>query len=433
MDGTVQGRWRRLEHQVSSRIASARGEARLLLARTECLQRAVRLSEGVAVRDILREFADLDLGQVVGEVVAVLRECLIVMITTTGTGALIGGVAGGLGGAGVGAVPGAALGATAGAQLGEWILAFMGLKALATYIVAEMPRIARLYWRGIQEAWMAARPSSLPQQSVHEDNAAIGRAAESIARGHVAMFVLLLAGIVAYLSKGKGSAGALAKSVERSRLGPKFAQWLVKNESRLKADGRLRLREAEEVSGGALDTAKDASTAPTRRRPVASSHSQNRAPVSDGTPIKSARVTRFGNVPDGVSTSSKVVIHPTAGKTTTVLGSYSSDMDGIINGQLAYPKTTDFGPKPGGFNVLNVPDSMWKSRSAEQFWNQVNAPFLDAAIGRGDPIYVATTPEASVLVRGDGSLTGFGREMEYLAKNGYTYDPATGLMTKPGG
>ena len=426
------GSWRQLEHQVSSTIVSARGEARLLLARTECLQRALRLSEGLAVRDILREFADLELQQVVGEIVAVLRECLIVMITTTGSGALIGAVAGGIGGAGVGAIPGAALGATAGAQLGEWILAFMGLKALATYVVQDMPRIVRLYWRGIHEAWMAARPSSLPQQSVHEDNAAIGRAAESIARGHVAMFVLLLAGVVAYLTTGKGSIGDLVKSVRTSKLGPKFAQWLVRNESKLRRDGRLRLRDTEARSTPASDSPKGSQKTPVKPPPPTAGVSGSKTAVADKSAAKASKVTRFGRVPEEVSTSSKVIVRPTAGKTTTILGSYASDMDGIINGQLSYPKTTDFGPKSGGFNVLNVPDSTWKSMSADQFWNQVNAPFLDKAIERGDPIYIATTPELSVLVKEDGSLTGFGREMEYLADKGYTYDASTGLMTQSG-
>jgi hypothetical protein len=31
-------------------------------------------------------------------------------------------------------------------------------------------------------------------------------------------------------------------------------------------------------------------------------------------------------------------------------------MEDIISVQLIYPKTTDFGPKPVGFNALNEPD-----------------------------------------------------------------------------
>ena len=240
MAGGMRSSWHQLEHQVASTIASARDEAGLLLARTDCLRRALAQSEGLAVREILREFHNLELEEVIGGIVAILRECLLVMVATTGGGALIGGIAGGLGGAGVGALPGAALGATAGAQLGEWILAFMGLEAIATYIVRDMPRIVRIYWQGIQEAWRAARPASLPRQAVHEDHAAIGRAAQILARGHVAMFVLLLVGIVAYLSKGRGSVGELAQSVRASRLGPGFSRWLVRNGEKLEAEPRFR-------------------------------------------------------------------------------------------------------------------------------------------------------------------------------------------------
>ena len=259
MAGGMRSSWQQLEHQVASTIASARDEAGLLLARTDCLRRALAQSEGLAVREILREFHDLELEGVIGGIVAILRECLLVMVATTGGGALIGG----LGGAGVGALPGAALGAPAGAQLGEWILAFMGLKAIATYIVRDMPRIVRIYWQGIQEAWGAARPASLPRQAVHEDHAAIRRAAQILARGHVAMFVLLLIGIVAYLSKGRGSVGELAQSVRASKLGPKFSRWLVRNEGRLKNEPRLRVGTAPRP--GKPLSPEDARPIPARR------------------------------------------------------------------------------------------------------------------------------------------------------------------------
>ncbi|WP_424681202.1 DUF6861 domain-containing protein [Frateuria sp. YIM B11624] len=430
MAGGMRSSWQQLEHQVASTIASARDEAGLLLARTDCLRRALAQSEGLAVREILREFHDLELEDVIGGIVAILRECLLVMVATTGGGALIGGIAGGLGGAGVGALPGAALGATAGAQLGEWILAFMGLEAIATYIVRDMPRIVRIYWRGIQEAWRAARPASLPRQAVHEDHAAIGRAAQTLARGHVAMFVLLLVGIVAYLSKGRGSVGELAQSVRASKLGPKFSRWLVKNEGKLKAEPRLQPAESPVATGSATDAPR-ASPPVRKARPKDAGTSGTKTPPASDSKKPSAG-GKYGKVPESISTSSGISIRPSEGKTTTVLGSFSSDMNGIINGQLAYPKTTNFGAKPGGFNVLNVPDSMFSTRTPEQFWTQVNAPFLDAAMRRGDPIYIATRPTLDVLVKQDGSLTGFGREMQYLAKNGYRYDASTGLMAKPG-
>ncbi len=103
---------------------------------------------------------------------------------------------------------------------------------------------------------------------------------------------------------------------------------------------------------------------------------------------------KFGKVPDTIKTSSGVDIHPTPGKTTTVLGRYGTDMSDIIGNQLDYPKTTDFGPKPDGYNVLNVPDDLAKTGD---FWENYNKPFLDEAIKRGDPIDLATEPTSKVL------------------------------------
>ena len=48
-------------------------------------------------------------------------------------------------------------------------------------------------------------------------------------------------------------------------------------------------------------------------------------------------------------------------------------------------------------------------------------------------IVLATTPDPTVrglLVRADGSLTGFGKEVDYLPRAGYRYDSTTGKMVK---
>ena len=235
--------WQQLERWADRHTVGIRGKARLISARADSVQQAIRLSEGLAVYWILRDFRELDLQGVANDIVAVLRQCLIVMLTTTGGGALIGGIAGGIGGVGVGAIPGVVVGAGAGAQVGEWILIAMGLKALAEYVVKDMPDIARDYWAGINQAWLAATPPPLPQQPVHVDRIAVHHATEKIARAHVAVFVLLLMGIVAYLAKGRGSMGELAESVRGSKIGPRFAEWMVSNEGRLRAEPRLRGRE----------------------------------------------------------------------------------------------------------------------------------------------------------------------------------------------
>ena len=430
MTARIEGSWRELERWTSQRLTSIRSEARLISARADCLQLAIKRSEDIATGRIVREFHELDLREVINDVLAVLRQCLIVMVTSTGGGALIGGLAGGIGGVGVGAIPGVAVGAAAGAQVGEWILIVMGLKVLAEYIVRDMPAIARNYRDGLRQAWLAASPPALPQQQVQVDAFALQSAASTLARGHVAMFVLLLMGIVAYLARGRGTIGELADNVRSSKLGARFADWMVRNEGKLNTEPRLRPSEV-------TPTTSSPATRERARRPTQTQiHAQTNSPKQLPSKITQEekpphRSASFGIVPKEISTSSGIVVRPTEGKTTTVLGSFSSDMDNIINGKLAYPKTTNFGAKPGGYNVLNVPDAMFTSRTPDQFWNEVNAPFLDSAMQRGDPIYIATKPSASTLLRADGSLTGFGREIKYLTSNGYSYNASTGLMTKP--
>jgi hypothetical protein len=140
-----------------------------------------------------------------------------------------------------------------------------------------------------------------------------------------------------------------------------------------------------------------------------------------------------------LATSSGMVIRVTEGKTTTVLGSYKDDMKNIIESQIGLGRQsiTHLEPKPSSFNILNVPNDYAASISkqgADAFWNQVNKPFLDAAITRGDDIYLATKPTESVLSRTlpDGTIirSGYGREYDYLQASGYSYNSLTGKMSR---
>jgi len=136
-----------------------------------------------------------------------------------------------------------------------------------------------------------------------------------------------------------------------------------------------------------------------------------------------------------VYASDGFVILPVPGETTTVLGRYASDMNSVINDQLMYPTNSNFvASNPGGINVLNVPDGVQtladgSRMTADQFWQTVNKPFVDAAIARGDNIILATPPTNGALVV-NGTITGFGREYQYLIQNHYSYNPITRVMNK---
>jgi len=144
------------------------------------------------------------------------------------------------------------------------------------------------------------------------------------------------------------------------------------------------------------------------------------------------------NFPVEIRTSSGTVIRANPDKTTTVLGTFADDTKQIINADLGLPKSMviDGPTQPGSFNLLNTPDSLYATLGPDRFWSEVNRPWLDAAIGRGDDIALATKPTPSALnrVQPDGSTvrSGFGREYDYLTSKGYRYDPVTGKMSKSG-
>ena len=123
--------------------------------------------------------------------------------------------------------------------------------------------------------------------------------------------------------------------------------------------------------------------------------------------------------------SSGVDLVGTPGKTTTILGRYFTDMEKVV-WEIGNIKNMDFGPKPGDFNVLNVP---YKATKGVDFWTAFNQPFLDAAIARGDDFLLATEPLPGVLTVA-GKQTGFGREIKYLESKGYVYNPVSRKMVK---
>lgn len=157
------------------------------------------------------------------------------------------------------------------------------------------------------------------------------------------------------------------------------------------------------------------------------------------------------NVPLAGKFSSKasIVAHPD--KTTTILGAYVAQ-----DGKITYTdmpqlfdnfgnlKTADFGAKKGGFNVLNVGEGFYEPGT---FFQKYNRPWLEEAIKRDDIFYVASDPTKEIFIferdKGTGDWvytdppantvrkrTGFGKEVQILEQNGYTYDPATKTYKK---
>jgi hypothetical protein len=137
--------------------------------------------------------------------------------------------------------------------------------------------------------------------------------------------------------------------------------------------------------------------------------------VAEADAVVSDEVTTLSYRP-----SSGALLQGSPGKTTTILGNYKQDMKAIIS-EMNAPESVDFGPKPGAFNVLNVPGKLYQN--PVQFWNEYNQPWLEAAIERNDNFIFATKPDMNVFSRlnpvtGKFEITGFGREYLFLRQNG---------------
>ncbi|MBK8869824.1 MAG: hypothetical protein IPN19_01950 [Elusimicrobia bacterium] len=117
-----------------------------------------------------------------------------------------------------------------------------------------------------------------------------------------------------------------------------------------------------------------------------------------------------GSLAHRPSWKSERIVAPVAGKTTTLIGNYKSDMHHVL-GELNYPKSTNFGPKEGGFNLLNVPNDV---TIGVDFWKQFNEPWLRQATNRGDVVVVMSNPSDPFLLSKGGQSTGFGREVEFM-------------------
>ncbi|MGB4774926.1 MAG: hypothetical protein WBP45_07140, partial [Daejeonella sp.] len=164
-----------------------------------------------------------------------------------------------------------------------------------------------------------------------------------------------------------------------------------------------------------------------------------------------------------VSSGAKIITNPK--KTTTIIGNYTrypytiGDMKTLVGDELlGNLKTSQFGAKKGGFNILNVSDELIVSNgNFDNFWNTFNKPWLEEAIKRGDDIWSASNPlDATILFNKLLSqidnlpsnltpgnlklflnnynktdyLTGFGKETKLLSDNGYVFDLSTKMFKK---
>ncbi len=193
------------------------------------VQQAIEGSERRAVALLKTELAGLDFSDIWGVLWEVAKEVALYV----GGGAVIGGaVGGGIGAfaAGAGAIPGAIGGAALGAQIGGEVLVWMGLGSLVIYIGRSIPEMCKHFSEGFALAW---RAGELPQSARGQYASLIKQATEAFAQGKLMLVKAILCAIVLYLTRGQASKSLLFQQIGKSKLGPKFAQWVATNEGRL--------------------------------------------------------------------------------------------------------------------------------------------------------------------------------------------------------
>jgi hypothetical protein len=211
------------------------------LGRVNRVRKALDDSGPIARRLIAERLAGIDLSAIWPILIAACQDIALYY----GGSVVLGGVIGGVGGAlfgGVGAVPGAAAGAAAGSYVGGAVLALLGLKSLVEGLAQSIPEALRCYQDGFLKAWGPVRREREPGLDGfgHGDPAF---AAYDLANGHVIMISLVLTGMIAYLTRGRGDRAVLLNEISRSpRLGPRVAKWVEENWEKLRGHPALQSR-----------------------------------------------------------------------------------------------------------------------------------------------------------------------------------------------
>lgn len=222
---------------------------RLLRDRLDCIRQACDRADHETRQRLRNMLTGLDIEPILHGLLDTLKEVVLIVGGSIGVGTAVGAGIGAFFG-GIGAIPGGAVGAGVGAKVGTWILAALGLKSLAEFFLDGVPGILRSYYQGFTLAWQTGRDSATAQWWERgEQSSQIAKAAGHIADGHVAMVLLLLSAIAAYLMRGK-SMQTLAQEARGGRLGDKFARWMEQNEDKLRHPPKLQPQQSRAVGGG---------------------------------------------------------------------------------------------------------------------------------------------------------------------------------------
>jgi hypothetical protein len=230
-DSFVNG-WNDLTHEARSKVASAGVDVNRLMAVVKAVNRARFKVAPMLVAELGVRVEELIAGVIPGLLIM-----LCCVVSTTALGAAAGGALGFLLG-GVGAAPGAVIGGTLGLEAGIALLTWMGLAFLVAHVGKDLGVAITKAIDGLRSAWDAGRLSGAGLEL------RIDFAATQLASAVVHLFLGIVNGLIAYVTKGAGTssvnnlktaiseasvADAVAKINKCKILGKTVAVWFEKN------------------------------------------------------------------------------------------------------------------------------------------------------------------------------------------------------------
>jgi hypothetical protein len=224
--------WNDLTHEARAKVASAGVDINRLMA----VVKAVNRSRSKVAPMLVAELG-VRVEELIGAVIPGLLIMLCCVVSTTALGAAAGGALGFLLG-GVGAAPGAVIGGTIGFEAGVALLTWMGLAFLVAYVGKDLGIAITKAIDGLRTAWDAGKLSGAVLEL------RIDFAATQLASAVVHLFLAIVNGLIAYITKGAATsslnntkaavsqasvADAVAKLNKSKILGKAVGAWFEKN------------------------------------------------------------------------------------------------------------------------------------------------------------------------------------------------------------
>jgi hypothetical protein len=220
------------------------------------------------------------------------------------------------------------MGTALGLKAGGWVLSVLGLSAIADFVIDGLPTIVAAYHRGVNTAWLAPPQNRLPfSHSVAQEYLAIQQAGEQIAEAHEAMVILLLSGIVAYVTRHGGAGAGLLRQMSKTPRGERLAIWVAKHEQALKRHPLLKMPEPA-VATAAMRHESSTSTPATARDPSARSR-RGRSMVRFKVPCFSAKRMPHSKIAE----FDRQLVGQEKGLNALTIGEYLSGRAAFVAGQ----------------------------------------------------------------------------------------------------